>query len=127
MLHLQHYFPLIWLDLLPLPSGGPPLRTRRLRIMPWQGLLHACSVLVAVGLARFAVFDIVQFVSSSRPTEGMLLGSLLLTTGAGMTPLVWKCYPGSQVSRLKGASRTRGRFPLHVSKHLSNCSHLIPG
>ena len=59
-------------------------------------------MLAAVGLARFAVFDIVQFVSSSRPTEGMLLGALLLTTGAGMVPLVWKCYPGNQVSAQQG-------------------------
>jgi hypothetical protein len=70
--------------------------------VPWKGLLHAASVLAAVGLARFAVFDIVQFVSSSRPTEGMLLGALLLTTGAGMVPLVWKCYPGNQVSAQQG-------------------------
>ena len=82
--------------LAPIP-GGPQPRARRLRILPWQGLLHVISVIVAVLMARFAIFDVVQFVSSSRPTEGMLLGALLLATGAGMLPLVWKCYPGSQV------------------------------
>ena len=65
--------------------------------MPWQGLLHFLSVLLASLLARFAVFDIVQFVSSARPTEGALLGSLLLVAAGGLTPLVWKCYPSSLV------------------------------
>ena len=65
--------------------------------MPVQGLLHFLSVVIAALLARFAVFDVVQFVSSARPTEGALLGTLLLVTAGGLTPLVWKCYPSSLV------------------------------
>lgn len=48
-------------------------------------------------LGRFAIFDIVQFVLSSRPTEGILLGALVLTIAGALTPLVMRCYPGSQV------------------------------
>lgn len=44
----------------PLGSGAGPAARRRVRIPPWQGLLFALSVLIAVALARFAIFDVVQ-------------------------------------------------------------------
>lgn len=40
-------------------ATGSAARRRR-RLAPWQGLLHVVCVLVALALARFAVFDIVQ-------------------------------------------------------------------
>ena len=46
-------------------------------------------------------FDVLQFVSSARPTEGVLLGALLLVTAAGMMPLLLKCYPSNQVRARK--------------------------
>lgn len=70
---------------------------RRIRLAPWQGLLHILAVVGSVMLGRFAIFDIVQFVLSSRPTEGILLGALVLTIAGALMPLVMRCYPGSQV------------------------------
>ena len=46
-------------------------------------------------------FNVVQFVSSARTTEGVLLGALLLVTAAGMMPLLLKCYPSNQVRARK--------------------------
>ncbi|EFJ42255.1 hypothetical protein VOLCADRAFT_97706 [Volvox carteri f. nagariensis] len=74
-------------------STGPS-RPRRLRLAPWQGLVHVASVVVCVALARFAVFDVVQFFISARPTEGLLLGCLALTLAAALVPLASHCYGG---------------------------------
>ncbi len=76
---------------------GPsaPARPRRLRLAPWQGLLHVLTIAIAVLLARFAVFDVIQFLISARPTEGLLLGSLVLTLAAALVPLATHCYGGS--------------------------------
>ena len=57
--NLQHVIHLVPFPS-PLPAAVAPPRTRRLRIMPWQGLAHVLSVLITVMLARFAVFDVVQ-------------------------------------------------------------------
>jgi len=81
------------------PHGGK----RRVRLQPWQGILNALCVVVTVGLARFAIFDVVQFLLSSRPTEGILLGALVLALAAGLAPLVLHCYPGNiMIGRLLG-------------------------
>ncbi|GIM00281.1 hypothetical protein Vretimale_5429, partial [Volvox reticuliferus] len=61
----------------------------------WQGLAHIVAVVVCVGLARFALFDVVQFLISARPTEGLLLGCLTLTLAAALAPLASHCYSGS--------------------------------
>jgi hypothetical protein len=42
------------------PGAAGPAARRRVRIPPWMGLLFALSILIAVALARFAVFDVVQ-------------------------------------------------------------------
>ncbi|GLI61232.1 hypothetical protein VaNZ11_003532, partial [Volvox africanus] len=76
------------------PAAGLS-RPRRLRLAPWQGLVHVVTVVVCVGLARFAVFDVVQFLISARPTEGLLLGCLTLTLAAALAPLASHCYSGS--------------------------------
>ncbi|GLC46128.1 hypothetical protein PLESTB_001193000 [Pleodorina starrii] len=70
-------------------------RPRRLRLAPWQGLAHFLAILVCVCLARFAVFDVVQFLISARPTEGLLLGCLALTLAAALLPLAGHCYGGA--------------------------------
>lgn len=81
----------------PVPPASAPSRPRRLRLAPWQGLAHVLSVAVCVALARFAVFDVVQFLISARPTEGLLLGCLALTLAGCLVPLVTHCYAGQGV------------------------------
>lgn len=43
------------------PAELATTRARRVRLAPWQGIAHVVSVALAVVLARFAVFDVVQF------------------------------------------------------------------
>jgi hypothetical protein len=76
-------------------TGEPGRRVRRLQ--PWQGLAHTAVTLLAVALARFAVFDVVQWAVLGRPHEGVLLGSLLVVAAASLAPLVVTCYSHNQV------------------------------
>ena len=43
---------------------------QRQRLAPWKGLLHAGAVAAAVVAARFAIFDIIQYLSGARPEVG---------------------------------------------------------
>lgn len=70
-------------------------RRSRLRLAPWQVLLHVLACLLAVALARFAVFDLVQWLLMARPPEGLLLGCLVLTAAGSLVPLVVYGTPGS--------------------------------
>jgi len=79
-------------------SAALPARRRVVRLPPAQGVLHVVAVVGAVGLARFALFDIVQLLVSSRPGEGLLLGVLVGATAAALMPLVSTCYAHSQTA-----------------------------
>ncbi|KAI8462462.1 MAG: hypothetical protein J3K34DRAFT_462917 [Monoraphidium minutum] len=74
----------------------PPQGKRRCRIKPWQGLAHAGAIVSAALLARFAVFDVVQWAAMGRPHEGVLLGALLVATALALAPLVSRCYRHNQ-------------------------------
>ncbi|KAF8058100.1 hypothetical protein HT031_005760 [Scenedesmus sp. PABB004] len=100
----------------PLYMHEPDHGRRRARLRPWQGLAHAGATLVAAALARFAVFDVVQWAAAGRPHEGLLLGALLGVTAAALMPLVATCYAHNQ-ARAHAARRgplrraARGRAP----------------
>lgn len=76
-----------------------PGRDRPRRLRPWQGLGLAAAVLAAVAAARFAVFDIAQFVLDRRPSEALMAGLLLLLCALGCLPLVQRYYPHSQQAK----------------------------
>eukprot|EP01026_Neomeris_dumetosa_P003152 TRINITY_DN10858_c1_g2_i1.p1 TRINITY_DN10858_c1_g2~~TRINITY_DN10858_c1_g2_i1.p1 ORF type:complete len:556 (-),score=45.39 TRINITY_DN10858_c1_g2_i1:41-1708(-) len=65
----------------------------------WKGCLHVIGIIIVVSYARFALFDVVQYLLGNVPSEGMLLGVLVLTLATGCLPLIVKCYPQSQVAR----------------------------
>jgi hypothetical protein len=120
----------------PLPHGAfvppPPQASRRhrTRLAPWQGLAHGVCTLAAVLLARFAVFDVVQYLSSSRPTEGTLLGSLLLVAAGSLAPLVLRCYGANAVlPRVLAMTAMTGALLLFLQPPLpmkggARCPHL---
>jgi hypothetical protein len=93
----------------PLAAHPPPSAKRRVRIMPWQGLLHATAITVSALLARFAVFDVVQWAAMGRPHEGVLLGALLVVWALALAPLVTRCYSHNQV----GASGEGGGLAVY--------------
>lgn len=76
-----------------------PGRDRPRRLRPWQGLGLAAAVLTAVAAARFAVFDIAQFVLDRRPSEALMAGLLLLLCALGCLPMVQRYYPHSQQAK----------------------------
>ena len=82
----------------PLFLHEPEYQKKKVRIAPWKGLVHALVTLVALGLARFAVFDVVAWAVMGRPSEGVLLGALLVVAAAALAPLVLHCYNHNQVS-----------------------------
>lgn len=85
------------------PEAGGGAK-RRVRLQPWQALLlHLVGCFAATALARFAVFDLVQWALMGRPPAGVLLGSLVMAFGASLAPLVVRCYVHqSAAARLLG-------------------------
>uniref|UniRef100_A0A7S3R236 Uncharacterized protein n=1 Tax=Dunaliella tertiolecta TaxID=3047 RepID=A0A7S3R236_DUNTE len=77
--------------------GVSPTYVRRVRRPLWVDAVLAKCVLLSVALARFAVFDIVQFLVSARPPEGLLLGALVLVLAAALAPLLVGGYRGNMV------------------------------
>lgn len=57
------------------------------QLQPWQGLLHATAIVFATLVARFSIYDILRLVLGSRPSEGLLLGVLVLVGVGGCVPL----------------------------------------
>jgi len=105
-------------------------RGRRIRLKGWQGSLHAASVVAAVGFGRFAVFDALQWATSSRPSEAVAAGALLLVAAAGCVPMVSRHYPTAPGPRgcLIGAASVaallvllRPPFPVRTG---AKCPHL---
>lgn len=71
------------------PAGS--LKRRR-SLPPWAGLLHAACAVAAVINARFALFDALAWLGGRPPSEGLLLGGLLLAAVGGCAPLVARFY-----------------------------------
>ena len=74
-------------------------RKRRVRMREWQGVAHAALIVAAVLYARFVVFDVLQVILGRRPSEGLLLGSLLILSSCACVPLVRTHFPLSQGAR----------------------------
>lgn len=68
---------------------------RQRTLLPWQGIGLAAAVVFSVIAARFAVFDILQFLLNRRPSEALAFGVLVLCSAAGCLPLVMRYYSGS--------------------------------
>ncbi|BBM96840.1 hypothetical protein MPTK1_1g01090 [Marchantia polymorpha subsp. ruderalis] len=69
------------------------------RMKPWQGLLHASIVLVAVWFCRNTIFEVLQWVTGQPPSDGLLLGFLVLATGLSSAPIVTQHFPHVQSAK----------------------------
>lgn len=72
---------------------------RHPRIHPWQVGAHVALIVVAVLIARFALFDVLMYVYGGRPPEGVLLGVLILAMASGCIPLVSRHLSHSQPAK----------------------------
>ncbi|KAL2652734.1 hypothetical protein R1flu_020862 [Riccia fluitans] len=95
----------LWASILLLLAITPPLvfykdKGKGLsRMKPWQGLVHAGVVLVAVWLCRNTVFEVLQWATGQPPSDGLLLGFLVLATGLSSAPIVTQHFPHIQSAK----------------------------
>jgi hypothetical protein len=75
-------------------GGGGGSNTSRMRELPvWAGLGLSIAIMMSVIAARFAIFDIMEFILDRRPSESLLAGSLVVIGSLGCLPLITRCYP----------------------------------
>ena len=90
---------------------------RRQGLALWKGILHAGTVAAAVVAARFAIFDIIQFLSGARPEVGLSnrlrKAHLLIATSEAIWhhKLILVCWVAGAPSfaaplQMKGGSKT---------------------
>lgn len=72
-------------------GGGGGSRMRDLPV--WAGLGLSIAIIMSVIAARFAIFDIMEFILDRRPSESLLAGSLVIIGALGCLPLITRCYP----------------------------------
>lgn len=98
----SHY--VVWAATLLLLAITPPLvlyKDRGSRMKPWQGVAHAAVVCTSVWLCRFTIFEALQWWTGLVPSDGLLLGSLVLSMGLASAPIVTQHF-----SHLQSAKRT---------------------
>lgn len=64
---------------------------------PWQGVAHAAVVCTSVWLCRFTIFEALQWWTGLVPSDGLLLGSLVLSMGLASAPIVTQHFSHLQV------------------------------
>jgi len=109
-----------------------------------QGIAHGLFMCGAVAYARFAVFDLLKVVNGVRPSEGLLIGSLVLLVGAGCIPMAFihfsysslakkiiigLCAVGSVIALLEPPFPVQGgaecpRLPFHLCPRLWDEGHV---
>lgn len=70
------------------------------RMKAWQGLTHAAVVTISVWLCRFTIFEALQWWTGLIPSDGLLLGSLILTAGVASSPIITQHFSHIQVQLL---------------------------
>lgn len=69
------------------------------RMKSWQGFAHIATIMVAVWLCRFTLFDALLWWSGRRPSHSLLLGLLLLACVTACLPIITNHFPHVQASR----------------------------
>lgn len=67
------------------------------RMKPWQGMVNAVVVAVSVWLCRFTMFEALQWWTGVPPSDGLILGSLILSAGVLSAPIVTQHFSHIQV------------------------------
>lgn len=55
---------------------------------PWQGYAHAGVVALSVWFCRETIFEALQWWNGRSPSDGLLLGFCVLSTGLACLPIV---------------------------------------
>jgi len=67
------------------------------RMKPWQGVANAAVVGISVWLCRFTIFEAIQWWTGVSPSDGLILGSLILAAGVASAPIVTQHFSHIQV------------------------------
>lgn len=84
----------LWATVILLLAVSPPLLLYKdkgktaSRMKPWQGFSHAVVVTVSVWLCRQTIFEALQWWNGRPPSDGLLLGFLILLSGLACIPIV---------------------------------------
>ena len=77
-----------------------------LRMKPWQGMINAAVVGISVWLCRFTIFEALQWWTGVVPSDGLILGSLILAAGIASAPIVTQHFSHIQVHFIFTSSKT---------------------
>ncbi|CAM6093060.1 unnamed protein product [Calypogeia fissa] len=95
----------LWASVLLLLAVSPPLVFYKdqakgvSRMKSWQGFLHAGVVLVVVWLCRDTIFEVLQWATGRPPSDGLLLGVLVLFVGLSSAPIVTQHFSHVQLAK----------------------------
>lgn len=73
-----------------IPRRSPP------PVPPWFAVITISAVPLSILNARFAIYDLLHLALGQRPSEGLLLGVLVIAGGLGLIPALKQAYRGSK-------------------------------
>ena len=68
---------------------------------PWQAFAHASAVCIAVWVCRYTLFECLQWAMGTPPSDGLILGSLILACAVGSIPIVTYHFSHVQVCKCR--------------------------
>lgn len=77
------------------------------KMKPWQGMGHAAIIGISVWLCRFTLFEALQWWTGLTPSDGLILGSLILSAGVAFAPIVTQHFSHIQVCSIFTSNATR--------------------
>ncbi|GLJ45910.1 hypothetical protein SUGI_0966700 [Cryptomeria japonica] len=84
----------LWVAILLLLAISPPLLLYKekgktgSKMKPWQGFSHAAVIALSVWFCRNTIFEALQWWNGRPPSDGLLLGFIILLSGLGCFPIV---------------------------------------
>lgn len=84
----------LWASVILLLAISPPIILYRdkskgvSRMRPWKAFAHAAAVVIAVWLCRYTLFEALQSFTGRPPSDGLMLGSIILSCAVASMPIV---------------------------------------
>nr|ATG71033.1 no exine fromation 1 [Cupressus sempervirens] len=84
----------LWVAILLLLAISPPLLLYKekgkagSKMKPWQAFSHAAVITLSVWYCRNTIFEVLQWWNGRPPSDGLVLGFIILLSGLGCFPIV---------------------------------------
>eukprot|EP01018_Ginkgo_biloba_P017737 Gb_19950 [translate_table: standard] len=95
----------LWITVILLLAISPPLLLYKekgktaARMKPWQGFSHAGVVTMSVWYCRHTIFEALQWWNGRPPSDGLLLGFIVLLSGLACIPIVARHFSHVQLAK----------------------------